>query len=213
MRQQLRRSAGKPLLTHYDGASRVELSYATYANWVDKTCNLLDTLLVEPGDPVDLRLLDSNPGHWVTLVWLLACWQYGCPVKQADRPAALRVGGPDIAADETPGVACSLDPLGRGLAGSAPPGCIDYAEVLAEPDDYFAAPQSATDAAWGRLTHAEVAATPPRDNRALFVDPAADWPTVQQLIVSPLLGGGSSVIATNCSATTLAQLRRDERIG
>ena len=40
---QVRRSAGRPVVTFYDDATgeRVELSAATYANWVAKTAGLL----------------------------------------------------------------------------------------------------------------------------------------------------------------------------
>ncbi len=211
LRKQLAHNPGRPLLTHYDQTNRIELSYATFGNWVDKTCNLLDTLLVEPGEPIDLQLLDSHPGHWVTLVWLVACWQYGCPVKQPDRPAALRVGDAHLVAEQTPSVACSLHPLGQGFA-EVPAGCVDYVEVLAEPDVCLAPQPPANGLAWGQLTLADVAATKPRSDRQLFIDPTAAWATAQNLIVAPLLGGGSSVIATGCSAATLAQVHNTERI-
>ncbi len=67
---------GRPLVTFYDDATgeRVELSVATFANWVAKTANLLqDELSVEPGDRVTLLL----PAHWQTAVWLLACASVG----------------------------------------------------------------------------------------------------------------------------------------
>ena len=63
-------------MTFYDDATgeRVELSVATFANWVAKTANLLQgELAAEPGDRVALLL----PAHWQTAVWLLACSSVG----------------------------------------------------------------------------------------------------------------------------------------
>ena len=51
---------GAPFLTWY-GDERVELSYATFGNWVAKTANLLrDGYDVQPGDAVTVDL----PPHW-----------------------------------------------------------------------------------------------------------------------------------------------------
>src|SRR4051794_32041058 len=72
-----------PVITYYDLASgeRTELSAITFANWVAKTSTLVvDELLRSPGDLVELALARSHPGHWVTLVWELACWQTGMVV-------------------------------------------------------------------------------------------------------------------------------------
>src|SRR5687767_11353023 len=91
---QLRRNGSRPLVTFYDDATgeRVELSVATYANWVAKTSSLLqDELGLERGDTVLVDL----PAHWLTPVWLGACWSNGLAVT-ADRDAlsALVVCGP-----------------------------------------------------------------------------------------------------------------------
>ena len=94
----------RPLLTYYDDAvgERVELSVATFANWVAKTANLLQgDLATEPGDRVALLL----PAHWQTAVWLMAClaagfWRPRLRPARAARlppaagsPAASRCGG------------------------------------------------------------------------------------------------------------------------
>ncbi|MFD0804425.1 TIGR03089 family protein, partial [Streptomonospora algeriensis] len=66
----------RPFVTVYDEATggRVELSFATFDNWVSKTANMLvDGLGAEPGDRVGLAL----PLHWQSLVWLLACFSTG----------------------------------------------------------------------------------------------------------------------------------------
>ena len=69
------------------GGERIELSGVSFANWVDKTSNLLvEELDVQPGGAVDLALAKAHPGHWVTLVWVLSCWQVGAVVT-VDQPA------------------------------------------------------------------------------------------------------------------------------
>jgi len=76
LRSALAADPARPLVTFYDDATgeRVELSVATFANWVAKTANLLqDGMSAEPGDRVALLL----PAHWQTAVWLLACSSMG----------------------------------------------------------------------------------------------------------------------------------------
>ena len=59
---------GAPFLTWY-GDERVELSYATFGNWVAKTANLLrDGYDVQPSDRVAVKL----PPHWQTVVIVFA---------------------------------------------------------------------------------------------------------------------------------------------
>ena len=57
-------------LTHYDlaGGGRTELSVATFANWVNKTANLIEDVGADAGQ-VGLPLATSRPGHWMTLIW------------------------------------------------------------------------------------------------------------------------------------------------
>lgn len=124
-----------PFVTAYDEASggRVELSYATFDNWVAKTANLIvDGLGAEPGDRVVLAL----PVHWQSLVWLLACWSTDTTVVAAGAgelpEGRIVVTGPDgveaaldTGADEVVGV--SLHPLGAPMTGCPPP-AVDFAE-------------------------------------------------------------------------------------
>ncbi len=44
LQRRARSSGAEPLLTHYDlaGGGRTELSVATFANWVNKTANLIE---------------------------------------------------------------------------------------------------------------------------------------------------------------------------
>jgi uncharacterized protein (TIGR03089 family) len=132
---------GRPLVTFYDDATgeRVELSVATFANWVAKTANLLqDELSAEPGDRVALLL----PAHWQTAVWLLACASVGVVADVAGNPAAadLVVSGPDAleAARACSGsrVALALRPLG-GRFLQTPDGFVDYAVEVPGQGDRF----------------------------------------------------------------------------
>ncbi|MEG3627087.1 TIGR03089 family protein [Streptomyces poriticola] len=134
---------GRPLVTFYDDATgeRVELSVATFANWVAKTANLLqDELSVEPGDRVALLL----PAHWQTAVWLLACASVGVIADVAGDPAAadVAVSGPEPeslqAARACSGarIALALRPLG-GRFPQVPEGFTDYAVEVPGQGDRF----------------------------------------------------------------------------
>ncbi|MGW0500144.1 TIGR03089 family protein [Streptomyces sp. NPDC003007] len=132
---------GRPLVTFYDDATgeRVELSVATFANWVAKTSNLLqDELSVEPGDRVALLL----PAHWQTAVWLLACASVGVVADMSGdaRAADVAVSGPDRLeeARACPGsrIAMALRPLG-GRFPQAPEGFADYAVEVPGQGDRF----------------------------------------------------------------------------
>lgn len=66
----------RPLVTWYHGAlgQRIELSRATFGNWVAKTANLLvEELGLEPGERVAVLL----PSHWLGPALLAACWRAG----------------------------------------------------------------------------------------------------------------------------------------
>lgn len=132
--------SARPFLTFYDDATgeRVELSVATFANWVAKTANLLqDSLGAGPGTRVAVRL----PAHWQSAVVLLACWSLGAVVTT--EPAGADVafvteGGLPAVADLPDVVALSLRPMGAGLVRLVP-GVVDYAaEVLAHGDVFTA---------------------------------------------------------------------------
>jgi uncharacterized protein (TIGR03089 family) len=159
MRGLLRADASRPLVTFYDDASgeRVELSVATYANWVDKTAGLVqDELGLGRGDTVLVDL----PTHWLGAVWLGAAWNLGLCVTDDRRLAddvELVVCGPSRVAEYAAGraegrlvVAISLRPLGGRFVDPLPSGVVDYgAVVLAQPDSFAAEdPPAAEDAAW-----------------------------------------------------------------
>jgi uncharacterized protein (TIGR03089 family) len=162
----------RPLVTFYDDATgeRVELSVATYANWVAKTAGLAqDELDLGRGG---LVLLDL-PTHWLGAVWVGAAWTLGLTVTDDQRlakEADLVVCGPDglerhaVDADRVPVLALSLRPLGGRFTDPLPSGVTDYgAVVLAQPDVFVAYdPPGADDAAWrddsGPVTQAELLA-------------------------------------------------------
>lgn len=200
-------SAGaEPLLTYYEPAdgTRVELSAVTVLNWVDKTSHLLDEMDVSPGDAVALVLASTAPGHWVTAVWELACWQVGAVVSvgpDALAAARLLVTGPDWMpyAHTGPDVlACSLHPLGLPLSGRLPSAVLDYAlEVRGQADRYAPVPQHPSAPAWQdeqrQLSQAELlAGTGPPVRR--LVRPSTAWATAQSVVLAPLLNGGSTVV-------------------
>lgn len=198
----------QPFLTYYDAAdgSRIELSAVTFANWVDKTANMIVDLGLDDGEPIDVALAETHPGHWVTLVWIAAAWQRGCPVNPGVGDAPFLVVGPgdDRRAGTT--VACSLHPLGLGFP-EPPVDAVDYREVFAQPDLHDVGLTDAP-ALWAGEP---VPTVGPRDDRILVLDPEAGWDTVAGLLVSPALGAGSTVVAVGYSAHDAARLAEAER--
>jgi uncharacterized protein (TIGR03089 family) len=142
LRSVLARDGARPLLTYYDDATgeRVELSVATFDNWVSKTAGVLrDGLDVAPGDRVALLL----PAHWQSLVLASGCWAAGaCVVLDDADDSRLVVVGPatlDAALRESETLALSLRPLGGRFTEPLPVGMLDYAaEVPTYPDRFVA---------------------------------------------------------------------------
>jgi len=216
---------GEPLLTYYEPAAgaRTELSAVTLLNWVDKTSHLLDELDVAAGDVVGLPLALVAPGHWVTAVWELACWQVGTAVAVGvESDARLLVTGPDWSA--YPGsavdvVACSLHPLGLPLAERPPSSVLDYAaEVRGQADVHAPVPLSAGVPAWvdtvRRLTQGDLAAAASgRPPGRRLVRPGTPWSTACAAVLEPLVAGGSAVVVAGpVEEEQLARIRREERV-
>ena len=125
---------GKPFVTYYDDSAgeRVELSYATFGNWVAKTANLLrDGLGVGPGDVVGVDL----PDHWLTVAIAFAAWRVGAEVRRG--PGDVTFASEDRLPSEGREVvgvvlAATRQPLSRAY-----PGVTDYGdEVAAYPDTF-----------------------------------------------------------------------------
>jgi uncharacterized protein (TIGR03089 family) len=225
LRRRVRSNPGTPLLTYYDLSSgeRTELSAQTFANWVDKTSNLLvGELMVGRDDRVEVALTESAPGHWVTAVWLVACWQVGATVTLGDAVSArLLVCGPDWARYADAGrdvVACALHPLGLGFSEPLPAGVVDYAlDVRGQPDQFGGVPGADSGLAWvdrdQELTQADlaasaVAATVPARR---LVRPTQPWPTASTGIITALVSGGSVVVVVGDDEAAIARIRTTER--
>ncbi|MFJ9040559.1 TIGR03089 family protein [Streptomyces sp. NPDC102406] len=208
---------GRPLVTFYDDATgeRVELSVATFANWVAKTANLLQgELNAEPGDRVAVLL----PAHWQTAVWLLACSSVGVVAEVGGDPAAADavVSGPDTldAARACPGerVALALRPLG-GRFPQPPEGFVDFAVEVPSQGDRFV-PFSPVDpqepalvVAGARWTGADVVDKAVADAPGLgLTGPGSrllsglafdTWEGLSAGLFAPLAAGGSVVLCRN----------------
>jgi uncharacterized protein (TIGR03089 family) len=214
LRSALAADPGRPLVTFYDDATgeRVELSVATFANWVAKTANLLQgDLAAGPGDRVALLL----PAHWQTAVWLLACSSVGAIADVAGDPAAadVVVSGPDSleAARACRGerVALALRPLG-GRFPQPPEGFMDYAVEAPSQGDRFApfAPvdpeEPALIVAGAEYTGAEVVERARTDAPSLdLIGPGSrllsglsydTWEGLSVGLYAPLAVGGSVVL-------------------
>jgi len=207
--QRVRRNGAEPLITYYDldSGERTELSAVSFANWVNKTSNLLvDELLVDPGDAVQLTLAETHPGHWVTLIWELACWQIGAVVSlDPDVDAKVIVVGPDTGSTtfgNAEVVSCSLHPLGLPSGAKSP--VIDYnLEVRGQADQFPAVPQSASAPAWRSpgldLDQSDLLAVGQDSSRRRMILPSDPWRTVQDALITPLVTGGSSVIVSDAA--------------
>jgi uncharacterized protein (TIGR03089 family) len=216
--ERARRNGSDSLLTWYSPVTgaRTELSVKTFANWVDKTANLLDTL--EVSGLVSGPVSAAHPGHWMSLVWPLAAWQRGCGYTPAlDARAELVVVGPDAPQPHPPAltIACSLHPLALGLR-DLPSGVLDFTgEALAEPDAHYATEVAADGPAWlepgQERSHAGTASIGSQPERVL-VRPASPWETLAAAILGPLVGGGSAVVVEGpVEAEALARIAAAER--
>lgn len=235
LRSALTTDPGRPLVTFYDDATgeRVELSVATFANWVAKTANLLQgDLAAGPGDRVALLL----PAHWQTAVWLLACSSVGVIADVAGDPAAadVVVSGPDSleAARACRGerVALALRPLG-GRFPQPPQGFLDYAVEVPGQGDRFApfAPvdpeETALIVAGASFTGAEVVERARAEAPALdLTGPGArllsglsydTWEGLAAGLYAPLAAGGSVVLCRHLDGLgedALAKRIESERV-
>lgn len=206
LRKRIRTNGPDPLITYYDTTTgeRTELSAISFANWVNKTANLLsDELDVGEEDVVALPLAQSAPGHWVTLVWHAAIWAVGATASPRSQSPQLTVVGPDqITSAETgqsDAVACSLHPLGLGFPDPLPDGVMDYAlEVRGQPDDAPFVSVDDESLAWTdedtKLSQVGVVETTTPSAGRRLIRPDDPWRTVCDALVAPVLGGGSSVI-------------------
>ncbi|GGW66764.1 TIGR03089 family protein [Streptomyces xantholiticus] len=219
LRSAIAADPARPLVTFYDDATgeRVELSVATFANWVAKTANLLQgELSAGPGDRLALLL----PAHWQSAVWLLACSSVGVIADVGGDPARadLVVAGPG---QFDAGLACggerialSLAPLGRRFP-APPAGYADYAVEVPGQGDRFAAyapvdpDEPALVVGDVELTGAELVERARADadrlglgpgSRLLSGKPYDSWDGLSAGLFAPLASGGSVVLCRHLDA-------------
>jgi uncharacterized protein (TIGR03089 family) len=192
LRKAMQTDPGRPLLTMYDDLTgeRIELSVATFDNWVAKTANfLLDELLLEPGEAVNVAL----PAHWQTAVIEVAVLAAGGEL--ADGPARITfwLEGDELPADpeveEIVGLA--LRPMGLGLTAPRA-GVLDYAVDVRSHGDHF---------------------VPRYPGTPVEVDPLAERVLTDRLdtLLPALAGGGSLVLCRHADPSALPHRAAAER--
>ncbi|WP_026122544.1 TIGR03089 family protein [Nocardiopsis halotolerans] len=223
----------RPFVTSYDASGgRVELSRATFDNWVSKTANMLvDGLGTQPDDRVVIAL----PVHWQSLVWLVSCWSVGAVPEfvpaDADMPGDAQVAVADAdrleasldsGAEEVVGT--SLHPLGLPLA-EVPPMVLDYSVEVRGYGDHFSpypidpgAPalrgpdvRTGADLTAGARGWAERWSLTAEDRVGLFAEPDAPMPLLgggAELLLAPVAAGCPLVLTPLVAAGPEEALRR-----
>jgi uncharacterized protein (TIGR03089 family) len=221
LRQRVRLAGSAPLLTCYDleSGGRTELSPVTFSNWVDKTSNLLqEEVAAEEGDVISMPLAVEAPGHWLTAVWQLACWQVGLVVDLTNpQTAEAVVTGRRWQGHGARNVfACALHPLGFGFGEPLPDGVRDYAiDVRSHADRYVGSPPRPDATAWvdAERTLAQndlvTVVGPPVRRLVRAGDP---WPTCRDGIVTALVTGGSAVVAIGGNDDQMTRIADSERV-
>jgi uncharacterized protein (TIGR03089 family) len=166
---------------------------------------------------ISMPLAVEAPGHWLTAVWQLACWQVGLVVDVSNPPlpAAVVTGRQwqGHAAREV--FACALHPLGFGFGEPLPDGVRDYAvEVRGHADQFFGPSPDAAATAWvdaeRTLSQADLVSIDGRPARRL-VRAGEPWATCRAGVVTALVTGGSAVVVVGGDADQLARVAASER--
>ncbi len=223
---QLATNPGRPFVTFYDEATgeRVELSVATYANWVAKASSLLvDEHGLERGDTVRIDL----PAHWLGPVFLGAAWNAGLVVSDSDDPDAV-VCGPgsmpawaDRAGDLLV-LACALRPLGVRFSEPVPHGVHDVGvEVWGQPDSFIpwdpptgddvATRFGAAETTQAQMWSAAAAGSLLTDGGRLLSEANPASPPGVASFTEPLTRGGSLVLVNHADGVRLEAIGVAER--
>lgn len=211
--RRLRQDAATPLVTCYGATpgERTEFSTRSFANWVDKTANLVVAEYdLGEGDTVVVRVLAEHPHQWMGWVWLGAAWQVGLRVRTAGA-GDLVVGGPDIAADPraVATLACSLDPLGTPLRATAP-GVVDYVgEVRGQPDTWLGVDPSPDAELWEDRTWADLVVD--RDDARRLVR-AATPESARDALLAALPAGSVVVVPATWDDAGVARIGGVEKV-
>ena len=220
LRQRVRTDGSAPLLTFYDldSGARTELSATSFSNWVDKTSNLLvDEVAVDEGDVISMPLAVEAPGHWLTAVWQLACWQVGVVVDltSPSLPAVVVTGRQWQGHTAREVFACALHPLGFGFGEPLPNGVRDYAvEVRSHADQFFGPSPEAAATAWvdaeRSLSQADLISAQGSPARRL-VRAGEPWATCRDSVVTALVTGGSAVVVVGGDRDQITRIADSER--
>ena len=232
----VRQDPGRPLVTFYDEATgeRVELSRATFDNWVSKVANLFSSELgVVPGSGLTVEL----PPHWLGPVVLVGGWAAGLTLGDdlatsdvavvGPQTVATAATAPDVVGGGIGVVACSLRPLGGRFTETLPSGWLDFAVVVPPQPDAILLPVAldpgnpALSASTLRLDHTELLAAgrqaagrlglAPGDRLATDLDPTG-VPTLVTSLVAPLVAGASLVLVVNATPERRAQIVEQEKV-
>ncbi len=228
----LRDEPGRPFVTFYDDASgeRVELSLATFDNWVSKVANLFsDEIGVAPGDRLEIAL----PTHWLSPIVVVGGWAAGLALAASGvrEGSDLRIVGPDAversgSAPTVPTVACSLRPLGGRFLQPLPPGWLDFAvEVPPQPDAILVPhPVDPADLAIDasvRLSHGELLEVGEQRASGLGLRPggrlatdlnAAEPTDLVTALAAPIAAAASVVLVVNATPERRALIAEQERV-
>lgn len=194
----LQHEPSRPFVTYYDVSSggRVELSVATFDNWVSKTAGLLrDELDVEPGDAVSVVL----PAHWLGLVWAQAVWTIGGRLLLAPDDADVAVR----AADDAPAwsgtgelVVVSTAALGGPAGARTPTGALDFGRLVLGFPDVLGASEPSDDPLLDDLLAQARESVPSSPIRGVVVGASLTAAVVRDALLLPLLLDGSCVLVS-----------------
>ncbi|MDX6308946.1 MAG: hypothetical protein QOI06_1992 [Nocardioidaceae bacterium] len=225
-----RTDPGRPLITMYDDETgeRVELSLATFDNWVCKLANLFSAeWAIAPGELVYVDM----PPHWQSVAAMVGAWTSGLTVSLVpSSDAAVSIVGPAATGGPQPAghvLACSLRPLGQGFAAALPEGWLDFATEVPPQPDALLIPHVVNEAddalvePTARLTHADLvrrgraSATTiglTRGGRLLTnLNPAVSS-DIAVALLAPLVTNSSVVLLLNASDDRREVVATQERV-